>query len=82
MDMPLNFSVNIRMALDTRLYAISSIVTYLKTQFTTRTQLHQASLGLRYLHSRFIVHGDLKAVSCEDLTHQMYTEDFSGEYFD
>lgn len=29
-------------------------------------QMHHVSLGLIYLHSKSIVHGDLKTVSCHD----------------
>ena len=40
--------------------------------FIFHVQLHGISLGLVYLHSHQIVHGDLKAVSCIDLSSYKY----------
>jgi serine/threonine protein kinase len=47
-----------------QIVSLSNVCILFLLVFTLHVQLHDISLGLVYLHSHKIVHGDLKAVRC------------------
>lgn len=59
---PSNSFASTRMHPVSKLYVLLNVLLSWGVNFNWMYQLHQASLGLRYLHSQFVVHGDLKAV--------------------